>query len=136
MKINKFTSLVLSLTAIAASSCTVKEQIDETINSSEFNAGEYVRLSLTGGNGTKGMPSGATRAIWEDPNGQNSLIFKWEQVDISAQETDRLTLVVSNGTEAISSHASAEPGESDADFAYSTGLAVTPNEADSHYAKF
>ena len=135
MKINKIISLVLSLTAIAATSCTIKEQIDKTINTSEFNKGEYIRLSLTGGNGTKGMPSGATRAIWEDPNGQNSLIFKWEQVDISAPETDRLSLVISNGTDAISSHAAAESGASDAGVAH-TGLAVTPNEADSHHAKF
>ena len=131
MKINKIISLVLSITAIAASSCTVKEQI----NTPELNAGEYVRLTLNGGDGSKAMPSEATRAVWEDPNGKGSLSFVWEQVDINAPETDRLTLIVSNGTSAINSQASSELGASDAELAH-TGLAVTPSESDTHFANF
>ena len=60
MKINNIISLVLGITAIAASSCTVKEQI----NNPELNAGEYVRLTLTGSDGSKAMSSEATRVIW------------------------------------------------------------------------
>ena len=131
MKINNIISLVLGITAIAASSCTVKEQI----NNPELNAGEYVRLTLTGSDGSKAMSSEATRVIWEDPNGKGSLSFMWEQVDINAPETDRLALVVSNGTNAISSHASADPGASDAELSH-TGLAVTPIESDAHFANF
>ena len=131
MKINNIISLVLGITAIAASSCTVKEQI----NTPELNAGEYVRLTLTGSDGSKAMSSEATRAIWEDPNGMGSLTFMWEQVDLNAPETDRLALVVSNGTSAISSYASADPGASDAELSH-TGLAVTPIESDAHFANF
>lgn len=136
MKSKKIISFVLGLAAIAASSCTVKEQIDETIeNSPELNAGEYIRLSLSGGDGSKAKTSESTRAIWEDPNGKSSLTFKWEQVDIEAPETDRLTLIVSDGTSAIGTHASSEFGTSDAELTHS-GLAVTPNEADAHFADF
>ena len=131
MKITKLLSLVLSITAIAASSCTVKEQI----NTPELNAGKYVRLTLNGGDGSKAMPSEATRAVWEDPNGKGSLSFVWEQVDINAPETDRLTLIVSNGTSAINSQESSELGASEAELAH-TGLAVTPSESDAHFANF
>ena len=131
MKINKIISLMLSITAIAASSCTIKEQI----NPPELNAGEYVRLNLTGSNGSKAISSETTRVIWGDPNGKGSLSLMWEKVDINAPETDRLTLVVSNGTSAISSHASADLGASDAELTH-TGLAVTPSESDAHFADF
>lgn len=131
MKINKIISLMLSITAIAASSCTIKEQI----NTPELNAGEYVRLTLTGSNGSKAISSETTRVIWGDPNGKGSLSLMWEKVDINAPETDRLTLVVSNGTSAISSHASADLGASDAELTH-TGLAVTPSESDAHFADF
>ena len=135
MKINKIISLVLGFTAVAVSSCIVMEQIDNTINTPELNPGEYIRLTLTGGDGSKAIPSEGTRAIWDDPNGKGSLGFMWEQVDLNAPETDRLTLIVSNGTSAISSHESAELGASEAELPH-TGLAVTPSESDAHFANF
>ena len=134
MKINKIVSLVLSLTAIAAASCTVNEPIDESINNPELTTGEYVRLSLSGGDGNQAMPTAATRAIWDDPNGKGSLSFKWETVEINAPETSKLALIVSNGTEAITSHEN-EDGTGDTEFKH-TGLAVTPSESDAHYADF
>ena len=134
MKINKIMSLVLSLTAIAASSCTVNEQIEETINNPELNAGEFVRLCLTGSDGSKAMPSEATRAAWDDPNGKGSLSFKWEAVDIDSPETSKLALIVSDGSDAIYSYED-ELGTNSSETKH-TGLAVTPNEADAHYADF
>lgn len=133
MKISKIISLVLSFTAIATS-CTQKESINEPVNESELPSGEYVRLSLCGGDGSKAMSSEATRAAWDDPNGKGSLSFKWEAVDITSPETSRLALIVSDGTNAISSHES-EQGTDDEDIKH-TGLAVTPNETDAHYADF
>ena len=126
-------SLVLSFTAIATS-CTLKESINESVNEPELPSGEYVRLSLTGGDGSKAMPSEATRAAWDDPNGKGSLSFRWEAVDISSPETSRLALIVSDGSNAISSHES-ELGTGDTERKH-TGLAVTPNETDAHYADF
>ena len=131
MKFSKIISLVLSFTAIATS-CTIKESINEPVNEPELPSGEYVRLSLSGGDGTKAMPD--TRATWEDPNGKGSLSFKWETVDISSEETKKLALIVSNGTEAITSHEN-EDGTGDTEFKH-TGLAVTPSESDAHYADF
>ena len=131
MKFSKIMSLVLSFTAIATS-CTIKESINELVNEPELPSGEYVRLSLSGGDGTKAMPD--TRATWEDPNGKGSLSFKWETVDISSEETKKLALIVSNGTEAITSHEN-EDGTGDTEFKH-TGLAVTPSESDAHYADF
>ena len=131
MKFSKIVSLVLSFTAIA-SSCTIKESINEPVNEPELPSGEYVRLSLSGGDGTKAMPD--TRATWEDPNGKGSLSFKWETVDISSEETKKLALIVSNGTEAITSHEN-EDGTGDTERKH-TGLAVTPSESDAHYADF
>ena len=131
MKLSKIMSLVLSFTAIATS-CTIKESINEPVNEPELPSGEYVRLSLSGGDGTKAMPD--TRATWEDPNGKGSLSFKWETVDISSEETKKLALIVSNGTEAITSHEN-EDGTGDTEFKH-TGLAVTPSESDAHYADF
>ena len=131
MKFSKIMSLVLSFTAIATS-CTIKESINEPVNEPELSSGEYVRLSLSGGDGTKAMPD--TRATWEDPNGKGSLSFKWETVDISSEETKKLALIVSDGTEAITSHEN-EDGTGDTEFKH-TGLAVTPSESDAHYADF
>ena len=131
MKFSKIVSLVLSFTAIATS-CTIKESINEPVNEPELPSGEYVRLSLSGGDGTKAMPD--TRATWEDPNGKGSLSFKWETVDISSEETKKLALIVSNGTEAITSHEN-EDGTGDTERKH-TGLAVTPSESDAHYADF
>ncbi len=131
MKFSKIMSLVLSFTAIATS-CTIKESINEPVNEPELPSGEYVRLSLSGGDGTKAMPD--TRATWEDPNGKGSLSFKWETVDISSEETKKLALIVSDGTEAITSHEN-EDGTGDTEFKH-TGLAVTPSESDAHYADF
>ena len=131
MKFSKIISLVLSFTAIATS-CTIKESINEPVNEPELPSGEYVRLSLSGGDGTKAMPD--TRATWEDPNGKGSLSFKWETVDISSEETKKLALIVSDGTEAITSHEN-EDGTGDTEFKH-TGLAVTPSESDAHYADF
>ena len=74
MKINKILSLVLGFTVIA-SSCTVNELPEQ-----ELPAGEFVRLTLSGGDGTTTAPAQATRATWEDPNGKGSLGFKWEEV--------------------------------------------------------
>ena len=131
MKFSKIMSLVLSFTAIATS-CTIKESINEPVNEPEIPSGEYVRLSLSGGDGTKAMPD--TRATWEDPNGKGSLSFKWETVDISSEETKKLALIVSNGTEAITSHEN-EDGTGNTELKH-TGLAVTPSESDAHYADF
>lgn len=131
MKLSKIMSLVLSFTAIATS-CTLKESINEPVNEPELPSGEYVRLSLSGGDGTKAMPD--TRATWEDPNGKGSLSFKWETVDISSEETKKLALIVSNGTEAITSHEN-EDGTGNTELKH-TGLAVTPSESDAHYADF
>lgn len=131
MKFSKIMSLVLSFTAIATS-CTIKESINEPVNEPELPSGEYVRLSLSGGDGTKAMPD--TRATWEDPNGKGSLSFKWETVDISSEETKKLALIVSNGTEAITSHEN-EDGTGNTELKH-TGLAVTPSESDAHYADF
>ena len=133
MKLSKIMSLVLSFTAIATS-CTLKESINESVNEPELPSGEYVRLSLTGGDGSKAMPSEATRAAWDDPNGKGSLSFRWEAVDISSPETSRLALIVSDGSNAISSHQS-ELGTGDTERKH-TGLAVTPTETDAHYADF
>lgn len=133
MKFSKIMSLVLSFTAIATS-CTLKESINESVNEPELPSGEYVRLSLTGGDGSKAIPSEATRATWDDPNGKGSLSFKWETVDISSEETKKLALIVSNGTEAITSHEN-EDGTGDTERKH-TGLAVTPSESDAHYADF
>lgn len=133
MKLSKIMSLVLSFTAIATS-CTLNESINESVNEPELPSGEYIRLNLTGGDGSKAMPSEATRAAWDDPNGKGSLSFRWEAVDISSPETSRLALIVSDGSNAISSHES-ELGTGDTERKH-TGLAVTPNETDAHYADF
>ena len=109
--------------------------INEPIEAPELPAGEYIRLSLSGGDGSKEAPSKETRAVWEDPNGKGSLGFKWEAVDISSPQTNRLNLIVSDGANAINSHKSPEGGAFDIALTH-TGLAVTPKEADAHYADF
>ena len=109
--------------------------INEPIEAPELPAGEYIRLSLSGADGSKEAPSKETRAVWEDPNGKGSLGFKWEAVDISSPQTNRLNLIVSDGANAINSHKSPEGGAFDIALTH-TGLAVTPKEADAHYADF
>ena len=126
-------SLVLSFTAIATS-CTLKESINEPGNEPKLPSGEFIRLSLCGGDGSKALPSESTRAAWDDPNGKGNLSFKWETVDISSPETNKLALIVSDGTNAISSHES-ELGTDNTGIKH-TGLAVTPNKTDAHYADF
>ena len=125
MKINKITSLMLGL-AMIASSCAVNE-----INEPELPSGEYVRLSLSGGDGSAD-PTGETRATWDDPNGKGSLGFKWESVDIESDETNELCLIVSNGTSALTNQATPEAGSNGLTY---TGAAVTPG-ADPHLANF
>ena len=111
---------------MVASSCAVNE-----INEPELPAGEYVRLSLSGGDGSTD-PTGETRATWDDPNGKGSLGFKWESVDIESDETNELLMIVSNGTSALTNQATPEAGANGLTY---TGAAVTPG-ADPHLANF
>lgn len=125
MKMNKITYLVLGL-AMIASSCAVNE-----INEEKLPAGEYVRLSLTGGDGSAD-PTGVTRATWDDPNGKGSLGFKWEDVAIDSDETEELLMIVSNGTTALTNQDTPEAGASGHTH---TGAAVITG-ADPHLASF
>lgn len=127
MKINKILSLVLGL-AVVASSCTVNE-----LHEQELPAGEYVRLTLSGGDGSAD-PTGETRATWDDPNGKGSLGFKWEDVDIDSDETNKLSMVLSNGSRAISNQALPERGTPESQLTHS-GLAVITG-TDAHLASF
>lgn len=122
---NKITSLVLGLVMVA-SSCAVNE-----INEGKLPAGEYVRLSLSGGDGSVD-PTGETRATWEDPNGKGSLGFKWESVAIDSDETNELLMIVSNGTNALSNLEAPQAGTPASTY---TGVAVTPG-TDPHLANF
>ena len=126
MKINKILFWVLGL-AVVASSCTVNELPEQ-----ELTAGEYVRLTLSGGDGTTTAPAQATRATWEDPEGKGSLGFKWEEVTIDSEETDELLIIVSDGTKALVNKEN--PDATGNDLTY-TGTAVTPG-ADPHLAGF
>lgn len=125
MKINKITSLMLGL-AMIASSCAVNE-----INELELSSGEYVRLCLSGGDGSAD-PTGVTRATWDDPNGKGSLGFKWEAVTIDSDQTNELCLIVSDGAEALVNKETPDAGSPG--FTH-TGAAVTPG-ADAHLANF
>ena len=125
MKMNKITYLVLGL-AMIASSCAVNE-----INEEKLPAGEYVRLSLTGGDGSAD-PTGVTRATWDDPNGKGSLGFKWEDVAIDSDETEELLMIVSNGATALTNQDTPEAGASGHTH---TGAAVITG-ADPHLASF
>lgn len=129
MKLNKMTSWVLGLAAIAAS-CTV----NELTNTPELPAGKYVRLSLSGGDGSA-KPAEETRAILDDPNGNGNLVFKWEKVEINSAETCKYSLIISDGTNVLTSQASSQLGTSGEEATYS-GLAVTPDEGDAHRANF
>ena len=122
---NKITYLVLGL-AMIASSCAVNE-----INEEKLPAGEYVRLSLTGGDGSAD-PTGVTRATWDDPNGKGSLGFKWENVAIDSDETEELLMIVSDGTTALTNQDTPEAGASGHTH---TGAAVITG-ADPHLASF
>ena len=122
---NKITYLVLGL-AMIASSCAVNE-----INEEKLPAGEYVRLSLTGGDGSAD-PTGVTRATWDDPNGKGSLGFKWEDVAIDSDETEELLMIVSDGTTALTNQDTPEAGASGHTH---TGAAVITG-ADPHLASF
>lgn len=128
MKMNKITYWVLSL-AMITSSCTVNEPEVPV-----FPAGEFTRLSLFGGDGSKTAPADS-RAVWDDPNGKGSLGFKWEAVDIDSPETSKLSLIISDGDKALNNRASATAGESEGEQTFS-GLAVKPNQEDAHWANF
>ena len=125
MKINKITSLVLGL-AMVVSGCAVNE-----LNEGKLPAGEYVRVSLTGGDGSV-APVQNTRATWEDPNGSGKLGFKWEDVAIDSEETNKLAMIISNGTAALTNQETPQAGAAGA---MHTGLAVTTG-ADPHLAGF
>ena len=127
MKINKIMYWMLGLT-IVASSCTVNE-----LNEQELPAGEYVRLSLTGGDGST-APAEDTRATWEDPDGKGSLGFKWEAVAIDSEETEKLNMIVSNGTKALANQAAPEAGTPGSELTH-TGVAVTTGD-NPHLAGF
>ena len=125
MKINKITSLVLGL-AMVVSGCAVNE-----LNEGKLPAGEYVRVTLTGGDGSV-APVQNTRATWEDPNGSGKLGFKWEDVAIDSEETNKLAMIISNGTDALTNQETPQAGAAGA---MHTGLAVTTG-ADPHLAGF
>ena len=132
MKINKIISLVFGL-AILVSSCTVNIYPENNLPS-----GEYVRLSLSGGDGTivtSPVQSQATRATWDDPNGQGKLYFMWETVSLDSDETDKLNLILSDGEKALVNQVLPVKGEPETELKH-TGLAVAPNPADAHRADF
>lgn len=128
MKINKIISLVLGL-AMVVSSCAVNE-----INDDKLPVGEFVRLSLSGGDGSV-TPTGETRATWDDPTGKGSLGFKWEEVAIDSDETNELLMIASDGTKALTNQAAPQEGTPGSELTY-TGMAVTPNGEDPHLAGF
>lgn len=127
MKVNRIISLVLGM-AVITTSCTV----NEPTYTPELPAGEYVRLSLSGGDGSA-TPDEATRAVWDDPNGSGNLGFTWDKVELGSSETSKLNLIISNGTSVLTSQASSQFGTSGVESTYS-GLAVTPDEGDAHRA--
>ena len=127
MKINKILSLVLGL-SVLATSCTLNE-----IPEQNLPADEFIRLTLSGGDGTTATPAQTTRATWEDPNGKGSLGFKWEEVAIDSDETDELLVIISNGDEAL---VNKEAPEATGDGLTYTGMAVTPNGENLHLAGF
>ena len=114
--------------AVIATSCNVNE-----LHEQELPAGEYVRLNLSTGDDT--ATPAQTRAIWEDPNGKGSLGFKWEAVAIDSDETNKLSIILSNGAQALTNQATPAKGAPENQLKY-TGAAVTPNQSDAHLAGF
>ena len=127
MKMNKIISLMLGL-AVILSSCNVNE-----LHEQGFPEGEYVRLNLSTGDDTASPAQ--TRAIWEDPNGKGNLGFRWEAVAIDSDETNKLSIILSNGTKALNNQATPAKGAPEGQLTY-TGAAVTPNQSDAHLAGF
>lgn len=125
MKINKIIYWMLGLAAVATG-CNVNELVDE----SELPEGAYVRLNFS--SGAEAPAKGAdTRAVWNDAQGTGNLTFNWESVDIDSDEASKMALIISDGSRPISSKAPSQNQSS----TYS-GLSVTPNAADAHYAYF
>ena len=114
--------------AVILSSCNVNE-----LHEQELPEGEYVRLNLSTGDDTASPAQ--TRAIWEDPNGKGNLGFRWEAVAIDSDETNKLSIILSNGTKALNNQATPAKGALEGQLTY-TGAAVTPNQSNAHLAGF
>ena len=120
---------MLGMAAVAAS-CTFEELNNET-EGDKIQNGDYVSLKFS----TSDEADDATRAVWGDPEGKGSLKFQWENVEKNSENTNRLNLVLSDGSSAIASVSSAfsMPGTVQETLTYS-GLTVKTREGDSNSA--
>jgi hypothetical protein len=130
MNINKITLWMLGMAALA-SSCTFEEMSNEP-EVDKVQDGEYVTLKFS----TSDEAEDVTRAVWGDPEGRGNLKFNWENVDRNSENTNRLNLVISDGSSAIASVSSAfsMPGTVQETLTYSGTIVKTregnPNSAD------
>lgn len=86
----------------------------------------YVRLHLS---------SEITRASWSDVDGNGDLAFNWEGTDVDPAAPKNLSLVISNGDEAVSAWDSQDLAPDSKSWSYSW-LDIFPHEDDARYADF
>ena len=129
MKAKNIIYLILGLT-ITAAACNIEELPgDSTISSNE----EYIRLKFSSSPGKSAKE--ATRAIWADIEGKGNMTFKWEKTDTTDVEISNLSLIISNGNEALQTWNSPDI-ESDSISWSHTWLAISPLAHNSNYADF
>ena len=140
LNLNKILFWVFGLAFIVG--CTANEPIDqpnnEPIDTPETPpVEEYIRLNLAGGCGYNAATEDVemTRVVWDDKEGSGPLILEWERVEIDSDKTNQLSLIISDGEKPIVGKTTPQTDVADQVYTYS-GLAVTPQEGDSHHADF
>lgn len=133
MKINRIISWGIGL-AVTIAGCTTNESTD---NQKPLPTEEYVRVELISGCGYNAATedSEVTRASWNDANGSGDMVLQWERAGIDSDNTDKLTLIISDGEKPLYGNPSPQPDSSSVGVSHS-GLSVTPREGDAHHAEF
>ena len=121
MKINGFISY-MALLAVLFSGCSVNVMEDDFEVPS---TSEHVRLQLRGGDDAE---TAGTRAVWNDVLGDGNLKFRWDRVDEDSEDLNRLSLILSDGENPVSTSSGADN--------CLTSLMVTPDEKYPNVASF
>ncbi|MBP3426455.1 MAG: metallophosphoesterase [Rikenellaceae bacterium] len=140
MKINKILFWMLGV-AMFAVGCSEGEPTHDQNGEEQppvETVEEYVRLNLFSGCGYNAATDDveATRtAVWDDVQGSGPFTLKWESVDINSDQTDKLSLIISDGENPILGQTESQLGTSFKEGTCS-GLSVTPHQGDAHHADF
>lgn len=127
--------LVLAAIAIGCSRIEPEQPVDDPIENPNETPGDDSGDEPGDEPGDETPAVENVRVSLSSTEGSERLFLEWEAVDIESDKTGKLSLALSDGEKPIYGRSSSQADSPSREVAYS-GLAVTPRQANAHYADF